>query len=64
MVIYNHFLNPFTTKYLNIYVVPSAEYLSNHNDPMFNFLDDIILNELVWQVVFFWKVDILIFNCL
>ena len=38
-----HYLNPFTTKYLNAYVVSSAEYFNeNHNDPMFNILNDIL----------------------
>ena len=37
-----HCFNPFIAKYLNVYVVPSNEYLTNytHNDPMFIFLDD------------------------
>ena len=55
--------NPFTDKYLNVYVVPSAGYFNNH-DPMFNILVGIFFNELMWQDIHFWKANVLIFHWL
>ena len=63
----NDYLNSFTAKYLNVYMLfPAPNILiNNHNDLMSNFLDDIFFNELkrlVWQVIHFWKASVSIFN--
>ena len=38
-----------------MYVVPSTEYFNYHNDPMFNFLDDIFLMNWYAKLLMFGK---------
>ena len=61
--------NSFTAKYLNVYkmyVIPSAEYLNDHNDPIFNLVDDNFqcIDETGMANYTFVTANVLIFNWL